>query len=138
MNYCIELKEVVNVFQYGIRGFENLFIQKKPKQKIFYCDEILEDINNSELYNVSNDIPCYVTFDIDCLTPYAVTGTSTPVFSGLGIKETALILRNLLKNKKVIGVDIVEGNVEYDQTNITKQIVLYLLINLVNLICIEN
>ncbi len=70
------------------------------------------------------DLPCYVTFDIDCLDPAFAPGTGTPVPGGLSTLRVLEIIRELARcfpsgSKKIVGLDIVEVAPCYDHAEIT-------------------
>jgi agmatinase len=64
------------------------------------------------------NIPCYLTFDIDCLDPAYAPGTGTPVIGGLTTDRALKILRGL-QGLNLIGMDIVEIAPSYDHAEIT-------------------
>lgn len=65
-----------------------------------------------------NDLPTYITFDVDCLDPVYAPGTGTPVVGGLTTYETQRILR-ALKIKNLVGADVVEVSPPFDQADLT-------------------
>jgi guanidinopropionase len=65
-----------------------------------------------------NELPTYITFDVDCLDPVYAPGTGTPVVGGLTTYETQRILR-ALKIKNLVGGDVVEVSPPFDQSELT-------------------
>ncbi|MEO1193136.1 MAG: agmatinase [Pseudomonadota bacterium] len=70
------------------------------------------------------DLPCYLTFDIDCLDPSFAPGTGTPVPGGLSTLRALEIIRALAKRRldqglRIAGLDIVEVAPDYDHAQIT-------------------
>ena len=64
------------------------------------------------------DMPCYLTFDIDCLDPAYAPGTGTPVCGGLSSDRALKILRRLTA-VNIVGMDVVEVAPAYDHAEIT-------------------
>jgi agmatinase len=63
-------------------------------------------------------MPCYLTFDIDCLDPAFAPGTGTPVIGGISTDRALKIVRGL-QDLNIIGMDIVEVAPSYDHADIT-------------------
>ena len=64
------------------------------------------------------DMPCYLTFDIDCLDPSYAPGTGTPVAGGLTSDRALKIIRGL-QGINLVGMDLVEVAPSYDHAEIT-------------------
>ena len=64
------------------------------------------------------DVPCYVTFDIDCLDPAFAPGTGTPVAGGPSSAKMLSSLR-ALGELNMVGADVVEVAPAYDHADIT-------------------
>eukprot|EP01104_Vermistella_antarctica_P014002 TRINITY_DN4334_c0_g1_i1.p1 TRINITY_DN4334_c0_g1~~TRINITY_DN4334_c0_g1_i1.p1 ORF type:complete len:353 (-),score=52.00 TRINITY_DN4334_c0_g1_i1:220-1278(-) len=67
---------------------------------------------------VGESVPCYLTFDIDCLDPAFAPGTGTPVCGGLSTDYCLRILRGLV-GLNIVGMDVVEVAPAYDHADIT-------------------
>ena len=70
------------------------------------------------------DLPCYVSFDIDCLDPAFAPGTGTPVPGGLSTLKILEIIRALGqatagRSFNIVGLDIVEVAPCYDHAQKT-------------------
>ncbi|MEM6588438.1 MAG: agmatinase [Pseudomonadota bacterium] len=70
------------------------------------------------------DMPCYLTFDIDCLDPAFAPGTGTPIPGGLSTLHVLQIIRALgdeVAGNKInfVGLDIVEVAPGYDHAQTT-------------------
>ncbi len=70
------------------------------------------------IYKRVGDMPCYVTFDIDCLDPAYAPGTGTPVAGGPSSAKMLSVLHKLI-NLDIRGADIVEVAPAYDHADIT-------------------
>jgi agmatinase len=77
------------------------------------ADEIIQQIHQRV-----GDMPCYLTFDIDCLDPAYAPGTGTPVVGGLTTDRALKIIRGL-QGLNLIGMDVVEVAPSYDHAEIT-------------------
>ncbi len=77
------------------------------------ADEIVERIRARV-----GDLPCYLTFDIDCLDPAYAPGTGTPVAGGLTTDRALKIIRGLV-GVNLVGMDLVEVAPSYDHAQIT-------------------
>jgi len=84
-----------------------------------------EDVENMKaikiadaIYKRVGDMPCYVTFDIDCLDPAYAPGTGTPVAGGPSSAKMLSVLHKLI-NLDIRGADIVEVAPAYDHADIT-------------------
>jgi agmatinase len=84
-----------------------------------------EDVENMKavkiadaIYKRVGDMPCYVTFDIDCLDPAYAPGTGTPVAGGPSSAKMLSVLHKLV-NLDIRGADIVEVAPAYDHADIT-------------------
>jgi len=64
------------------------------------------------------DMPCYLTFDIDCLDPAYAPGTGTPVAGGLTSDRALKVIRGL-SGINLVGMDVVEVAPSYDHAEIT-------------------
>lgn len=72
----------------------------------------------AQIKAVVDDMPAYVTFDIDALDPAFAPGTGTPVWGGLASWQAAAILRGLA-GINMVGGDVVEVSPPFDTTGAT-------------------
>ena len=77
------------------------------------ADEIADEIKKR-----TEGMPCYLTFDIDCLDPAYAPGTGTPVPGGITTDKALKIIR-ALKDIRIVSADIVEVSPPYDVSGIT-------------------
>ena len=89
--------------------------------KILYGDEV-EEMRAAEIADAIRervgDMPCYVTFDIDCFDPAFAPGTGTPVSGGPSPAKILSVLRRL-GGLNIVGADVVEVAPAYDHADIT-------------------
>ncbi|MAS03148.1 MAG: agmatinase [Ahrensia sp.] len=81
-------------------------------------DEMAATAIANEIRRRVGDMPCYITFDIDCLDPAYAPGTGTPVAGGPSSAKMLSVLRQL-GDLDIRGADIVEVAPAYDHADIT-------------------
>ena len=84
-------------------------------------DKILEQIPKDKRY--------YITIDIDAFDPSIASGTGTPSHGGFHYYEILELLDGIIKQGKVVGLDLVEVAPDYDLTNSTATLAAQLLMN---------
>ena len=104
------LIEENRIVQVGIRSLcrkEADFIKQK-NLRLFYAKDIVgkEDWMKEVISCLSDKI--YLSIDLDFLDPSIMPAVGTPEPGGLGWYETLRFLRLLAKEKKILGVDVVE------------------------------
>jgi len=95
----------------GVRSTDELSKKKYEKQMLF-----MKDVKKISADNIAKKIiehtaqNIYMTFDFDVLDPSEMPSVGTPEPSGLRFAELTEILRIVLKNKKLLGLDFTELN----------------------------
>jgi len=96
----------ISVTGVGIRSQDETeigYMKKKKIKTIFYAPMIpLKKIISSLSKNV------YITFDVDGLDPSIMPSTGTPEPGGLGWYEVLSLIKQVAKERKIVGADIVE------------------------------
>jgi guanidinopropionase len=72
----------------------------------------------AEARRVAGGLPCWLSFDVDCLDPAFAPGTGTPEWGGLTPREALAMLRGLA-GLDLVGGDLVEVAPAYDHAEIT-------------------
>ncbi len=120
-----------NIIQIGIRTY----INKKNKINIINAEKTnyisTKKIIN-KIKNTTNNLPTYITFDIDCIDPSYAPGTGTPVIGGITIHKILKIIRKL-KKINIIGFDLVEVSPIYDKSGITSLTAANIILDLIYL-----
>jgi agmatinase len=95
--------------QVGIRSlsFEESKFIKKNKCKIFWAKDIYKKINYEEILNALGE-NVFITIDVDVFDPSLIPSTGTPEPGGLGWYEVLGLLKEVAKNKNIVGFDVVE------------------------------
>ncbi|MCK4649333.1 agmatinase [bacterium] len=104
------LIEKNRIVQVGIRSLcqeEANFIKKK-NLKLFYARDIVgrEEWMKEAISRLSDKI--YLSIDLDFFDPSIMSAVGTPEPGGLEWYETLKFLRLLTKEKKILGIDVVE------------------------------
>lgn len=103
MRRISEVVGINNIYQFGIRsGTKEEFEYNKNLYKFKVFEPLSSVINKIKE-------PIYLSIDTDILDPGVLPAVSTPEPGGISYKELIDSLL-LLKNKKIIGADIVEYN----------------------------
>ena len=82
------------------------------------ANEMSVEAIRAHIEKVSNGLPIYLTFDIDCLDPAFAPGTGTPVIGGMNTDKILKIIRSL-NGLNIVGMDVVEVAPSYDNAAIT-------------------
>ena len=134
MRRASEKSYVSGMTQIGIRNVSSTakegYIDARAKgSKIFSVrhlrkmgiDKILEQIPKDKRY--------YITIDIDAFDPSIASGTGTPSHGGFNYYEILELLDGIIKQGKVVGLDLVEVAPDYDLTNSTSTLAAQILMN---------
>jgi agmatinase len=81
-----------------------------------------------------DDVPWYVTFDIDVMDPAFAPGTATPVPRGFTPEEIQKLFQLTLRNKHIVGFDLVEATQEHDRFNVTTEYAIEIILSLLSCI----
>lgn len=103
MRRISEVVGIENIYQFGIRS--------GTKEEFSFNKNLYRYKAFEPLKSVINKIkePIYISLDVDVLNPGTLPAVSTPEPGGISYQELIDALL-LLKNKKIIGADIVEYN----------------------------
>ena len=134
MRRAAEKSYVSGLTQIGIRnvsstakeGYEDA---KKMGSNIISVRQFRE-LGVSKIINqIPNNIPYYVTIDIDAFDPSIASGTGTPSHGGFLYYEILELIDLIAQNGKIIGMDLVEVAPDYDITTSTTTLAAQLLLN---------
>jgi len=107
--------------QVGLRTFfsgEINYIEENNLQESIFEAPVKGD-EIGKIINAIKTDDIYITIDIDGIDPSFMPGTGTPVQGGLDWYFTFKLLRELFKNKNIVGFDIVEVSPQ-PHTNLTE------------------
>jgi agmatinase len=102
------VKELCPIVQVGIRSMD---IVEKPflnKRRIFLAEDIVG--HTAWMYNAVEMLTdnVFITIDLDGLDPSIMPSTGTPEPGGLLWYDVINFLKKVIKNKNVVGFDVVE------------------------------
>ena len=112
----IEQRGADNILHVGARAFvkEELEFLKENKIKTISDDQIRQGKGSQLLKDFSSSFDSmYASFDLDVLDPAFAPGVGNPEAVGITSRELFDLIYSL-EDKKVIGIDIVELNPQYD------------------------
>ena len=111
--------DLKNLIYIGIRDLDEYEKKVIKDNNIQVID--VDNFNNADIYplylqimNFIKDDPFHLSFDVDSLDPTIIPSTGTSVKSGLLKFQTQTILRQLMRSKKLVNMDITELNISND------------------------
>lgn len=112
---CWDIVGDDRIFQFGIRsGMKSEFTWAKSHTNLY---PFSLDALGDELPKLQN-VPVYLTIDLDVLDPSIFPGTGTPEPGGVTMKELLAALTSL-KGLNIVGADIVELSPSYDHSGVS-------------------
>jgi agmatinase len=101
-------REFAPVVQLGIRSMSAEELPYVERNRIFFSHELYSDksLYNQALEKLSENV--YITIDLDVLDPSIMPSTGTPEPGGPAYFELMHFMRDVIKNRNVVGFDIVE------------------------------
>ncbi len=116
MKRVYDIIEAERIYHFGIRsGTKEEFDFAKAKGHFYpYNLKFMSEI----LSQIPVDLPLYITIDLDVLDPSIFPGTGTPEPGGITFKELLSGI-HALKDKNIVGADVVELSPNYDQSKVS-------------------
>jgi agmatinase len=103
-----EASQTTNLIQVGIRSMDAIEKTFMDDEKTFLAHDMVNDEYwMDEVINLMTD-NVFITFDLDALDPSIMPSTGTPEPGGLFWYETLDFLKQVFKEKNIVGFDIVE------------------------------
>jgi agmatinase len=101
-------REFVPIVQVGIRSMSVDELPFVEKDRIFYAHELYYDntLYRKALDKLSDNV--YLTIDLDVFDPSVMPSTGTPEPGGPDYFELMHFLRDVIKNRNIVGFDVVE------------------------------
>ena len=81
------------------------------------------------LKEIPDNIPYYITIDIDAFDPSIASGTGTPSHGGFLYYEILELIDGITQKGNIVGMDLVEVAPDYDLTTSTTTLAAQLLLN---------
>jgi agmatinase len=132
-----EIDQLAHVFQFGIRGINNLGTKPHSKITTFGIRDVLDLVrqgNVKEALDIPENARIYLSLDVDVLDPAIFPATNSPVAGGLQYHELLTLLSVILRGRALVGADIVEFNPSIDKQEISHQIFSEILLFIANFV----
>ena len=134
MRRAAEKSYVKGLTQIGIRnvsstakeGYEQA---RKMGSNIISVRKFRELGVNRVIEQIPENIPYYISVDIDAFDPSIASGTGTPSHGGFMYYEVLELIDLIAQKGKIIGMDLVEVAPDYDMTSSTTTLAAQLLLN---------
>ncbi len=103
-----EANKSSNLIQVGIRSMDISEKKEMNFSKVFFAHKMITDNSWKEkaIELMTNNV--YITIDLDAFDPSILPATGTPEPGGMQWYETLDFLKKVIKQKNVVGFDIVE------------------------------
>lgn len=101
-------REYAPVVQVGIRSMSKDELPYLQRDRMFFAHELYADksLYKKALEKISKNV--YLTIDLDVLDPSLMPSTGTPEPGGPSYQELMLFLRDVIRNRNLVGFDVVE------------------------------
>ncbi len=123
-----------NICLIGIRSYESgeLNLLQKLNVRIFYIDEVKQRgmaavLKDAVKIVTRNTVAYGMSIDIDSLDPNDAPGTGTPELNGIPAKELCGALSELVKDSRLIGLEIAEFDPSRDRDHKTEKVIMSLI-----------
>lgn len=97
-----------HITQVGIRSSAREEQHNIEPKRTFYAHQIEDDDMWMEEVSAQLTDEVYITIDLDVFDPAILPSTGTPEPGGLGYREVLKLLRRVIKEHRVVGLDVVE------------------------------
>ncbi|MDO6516390.1 agmatinase [Zobellia uliginosa] len=103
-----EASQTTNLIQVGIRSMDAIEKSFMDEEKTFFAHDMVHDEYWTDKVIEAMTDNVLITFDLDAFDPSIMPSTGTPEPGGLFWYETLEFLKQVFKEKNVVGFDIVE------------------------------
>lgn len=117
----MENKLAKKLTQIGIRGAN----EHQRKQAKRFGVNMIELKNMKKKFNLSFDLPIYISFDLDVIDPAFAPGVSHHEPGGLSTRKAINLIHSIKGN--IVGADIVELNPDRDSSGISAMVAVKIL-----------
>ncbi|MGC9342405.1 MAG: agmatinase [Bacteroidales bacterium] len=101
-------RELAEIVQVGIRSMDSIEIGNMDKNRVFFGHDIrLNNKWHSDAISLLKE-NVYLTIDLDVFDPSSVPSTGTPEPGGMNYYQVLDFLKEVIKEKNVVGFDVVE------------------------------
>jgi len=103
-----EASKHTNLIQVGIRSMDSVEIPYLNREKCYFAEDMYAETTWMQQSIDQMTDKVYITFDLDVFDPSIMPSTGTPEPGGMDWDTVIRYLRNVFKQKEVVGFDIVE------------------------------
>jgi agmatinase len=102
------IREFAPAVQVGIRSMSSEEVQFADRERIFFSHELYHNKTNysKAIEKLSENV--YITIDLDVFDPSLIPSTGTPEPGGPDYFEIMHFLKDVIRNRNVVGFDVVE------------------------------
>ena len=97
-----------HITQVGIRSTAREELHNIDSKRTFYAHRRAEDDEWVERVSAQLGDEVYITIDLDVFDPAYLPSTGTPEPGGLNYREVMALLRRVIREHRVVGLDVVE------------------------------
>lgn len=97
-----------NITRVGIRSTAREELHNIDVKRTFYAHRIAEDDEWQERVSTQLGDEVYITIDLDVFDPAYLPSTGTPEPGGLSYREVMGLLKYIIREHRVVGIDVVE------------------------------
>jgi agmatinase len=100
--------EICPYVQAGIRSMDSSELERLNSDRTFFAHEVLNGSNVTQkiLNELTHNV--YITIDLDVFDPSSMPSTGTPEPGGLDWYTLIKLIRSVIMEKEVVGIDITE------------------------------
>lgn len=120
------------------KGLQTIFIEDFPEQSYLKPEKKGLDNLINEILELTRDIPCFISLDMNFLDPANAPGVSVPVPGGADTYTLRTLIRALAVKTNMIGFDIVGVVPAYDVGEITAQVADSVISDVISAICLKK
>lgn len=100
----------IRLAQFGVRALCQEEVDRRSQHNVFFIDAEELVTGSTNEVQLPDDFPhnLYISYDLDGLDPSEMPATGTPVPGGLSFYQSLQIVASAIKNRRVVGLDVVE------------------------------
>lgn len=125
------------LLQFGVRGFAGAPLGEERCQTITQAT-IEEELDHVLATRLPKGKKCYISLDVDVLDPSFAPGTGTPVPLGMTPQVLLKLLRAVIENNQIVGMDVVELSPALDRDDMTTSLVFHVLMKVLHWVTMKK
>lgn len=108
LGWLVADPRVARVVQFGVRQLIEEKLEEHPNVTCWGGLSAVRADPGEVLASIPEDLPYYVTIDVDCLDPTVMPSTGTPLPGGFTHRDLVGLLEAICAQRRIVGVDIME------------------------------